>query len=229
MDRGRHGPRAGPQARARGEVDPGEHVAQSNSVGLAECLEHLGIGFRYNVLASQPEWCLPDPDPGAWEKSSDLLMSWVRDRIARTCFRPGKFGIEPWSASDPKWKVMTNALLYTRQVNPLAEWFETLPEWDGEERIDSLFQRLWRLAETNANAALARWAARYVFLGLVQRTMEPGCKLDAIPLLYGGSTWANPSWGRRCYRRTFATCSGIRSRSPPRARTGSKRPRQGRH
>ena len=163
--------------------DAGMHVAPYRADGLSECLDSQSIRLRYNVLALQAEFLLPGRTE--WEKSNDLIMSWVRSRIESTCLRQGKKHLEPWLASDARWKVMINTLLYERQVNPLAEWLETLPEWDGKPRIDDLFQSLWHLDASNSNIALARWGSCFMFLGLVQRTLDPGCKLDEIPLLFG--------------------------------------------
>lgn len=61
-------------------------------------------------------------------------------------------------------------------------WLERdLPAWDGAVRVEGLLIALFG-AEDNS---LARWAARFLFLGPIQRAYQPGCKLDETPVLIG--------------------------------------------
>lgn len=77
------------------------------------------------------------------------------------------------------------AMLATRRVDPFMSYLAALPAWDGEPRIDGLLSTLYDVGD-EGNAALAAWAGRFMFLGAVWRTFEPGTKLDEIPVLIGG-------------------------------------------
>ncbi|MDE0379638.1 MAG: hypothetical protein OXI20_10395 [Rhodospirillales bacterium] len=74
-----------------------------------------------------------------------------------------------------------NAYLRGEEVDPLEEWLYWLPPWDGTERIDVLLNMMFDVPLD----MLSVWASRYLVLGVIQRTLEPGCKLDEIPVLIG--------------------------------------------
>lgn len=72
--------------------------------------------------------------------------------------------------------------------NEPVDWLEEL-EWDGEERLESLFLRGFGASTTSFN----RMAGRCWFLSMVARIMEPGCKVDTMPVLIGGQGRAKSS------------------------------------
>ena len=53
--------------------------------------------------------------------------------------------------------------------------------WDNKPRIDGLLSRLFGAADDD----LSRWASRYIGLGALQRSYQPGSKLDETPVLIG--------------------------------------------
>ena len=153
-----------------------------NKNALKHASEALGITFRYNTRAKKIE-LKSKHLAGPWRPLNDREAAALKDRIADTFYvkisqRPGysrlNFGKE-------KWQDSLNALVYEYEVDPVLEWLRTLPKWDGEPRIDDILSRLFG-ADDNP---LSVWASRYVFLGAVQRTLHPGCKLDEIPVLIG--------------------------------------------
>ena len=81
-----------------------------------------------------------------------------------------------------RWDDALNALLRYREVDPFEEWLHALPKWDGENRLAPLLAKLF---EADPDNLLCAWAGRYLFLGAVQRTFDPGCKLDEIPVFIG--------------------------------------------
>ena len=68
------------------------------------------------------------------------------------------------------------------EVDPFKQWLETLPAWDSTARLDNWITRLF---DVDGDPHLTVWTSRYLFLGAVQRTYEPGCKLDETPVLIG--------------------------------------------
>ena len=153
-----------------------------NKNALKHASEALGITFRYNTRAKKIEW-RSKLVPGPWRPLNDREAAVLKDRIADNFYvkisqRPGysrlNFGQE-------KWKDSLNALVYEYEVDPVLEWLRTLPKWDGVPRIDDILSRLFGADHND----LSIWASRYVFLGAVQRTLHPGCKLDEIPVLIG--------------------------------------------
>lgn len=68
-----------------------------------------------------------------------------------------------------------------RKFHPVRDYLKALPEWDGECRIEHLFQRCLQAEDT----PYIRAVARKVFAAAVARILCPGIKFDAIPVLDG--------------------------------------------
>ena len=172
----------GRRARTNGHANTSPGTAGAYAVtadGLVAALAAVKIDVRYNVLSHHPEWRIDEH----WEPTNDRLVGWVRSELSRHCVNERTS--RPWQCSDAKWRLFLDALLYKREVDPFELWLQSLPEWDGTQRCGGFFGQCWELMPSNANVALARWASAFMFLGAVQRTFEPGCKLDQIPVLVG--------------------------------------------
>ncbi len=153
-----------------------------NKNALKHASEALGITFRFNKRVKRIEWGSKHVT-GPWRPLNDREAAAIRDQIADNFYvkisqRPSysrlNFGRE-------KWQDSLNALVYEYEVDPFLEWLRTLPKWDSVPRIDDILPRLFGADHND----LSKWASRYVFLGAVQRTLHPGCKLDEIPVLIG--------------------------------------------
>ena len=155
----------------------GEKIRISRTAsGLEQALRVLGIGLRYNVRGARHEWC---EGAGEWCEGNDQYDDDIRERIAERCTtgikdRPATFGGETWTRC-------RNALLRYRHVDPFMEYLAALPAHDGTARLSSW---LGEVFETDGSE-LSRWAGMFVFQGAVERTIEPGCKLDETPVLIG--------------------------------------------
>lgn len=68
-----------------------------------------------------------------------------------------------------------------RRFHPVRDYLRNLPPWDGESRIEFLFQRCLQAEDS----AYTRAVARKVFAGAVARILQPGVKFDSIPVLDG--------------------------------------------
>ena len=155
---------------------------RKNSETLSRCLADLVLGVRYNVRSQRAEWRgerLTQPD--RWEAVTDRSLAHLRETIARQYYVRTKEGSRPLHWGRETFHDTLNALLFDREVDPFEEWLESLPPWDGEERLPILLRGLFGAPDD----ALSAWAGRYLCLAGVQRTYEPGCKLDQIPVLIG--------------------------------------------
>lgn len=76
--------------------------------------------------------------------------------------------------------VMTKTAL-DRKYNPIKEYLQALPEWDGVPRVETLFID-YLGAEDNI---YTREAAKRWLLAAVSRIYRPGCKFDYVPVLSG--------------------------------------------
>ena len=155
--------------------------ARSDEGALESALESLGVEYFYNVRGGVV-WV--KRGDGAWERMNDMLEADLIRGLA------GKFGVQAGpkvALSDFRLRVgvfvqFMRALLYHRQRDVFRDWLEDLPSWDGKERLETLLIRHFGAADDE----YSRWAARYLIVGAIQRTMQPGCKLDEIPVLIGG-------------------------------------------
>ncbi len=65
--------------------------------------------------------------------------------------------------------------------DPVKDYLDALPEWDGEERADTLFVRVLGAADT----PYTRGVTRAALIGAVARVYDPGCKHDCMLTLVG--------------------------------------------
>ena len=84
-----------------------------------------------------------------------------------------------------KWNEALGAISYMTEADPLVEWLETLPAWDGTPRLDSWLGEIFKLEPGEGNRRLAAWGGRHIFLGVVWRSFEPGTKMDEILVIAG--------------------------------------------
>lgn len=72
-----------------------------------------------------------------------------------------------------------------REFHPVREWLDSLT-WDGTERIALAFEDYWGAAVTERQPCdHVRGASRNFLLSLVKRVLEPGCKVDTMPVFEG--------------------------------------------
>ena len=161
----------------------GSEISGISERGLCEALAVIGATLRWNTRAGRPEVSLSeDPDVPIWTPVTDRQDAGIREKIRSACFVSMKNGeIVAATFGRERWKTCLDALLLRHEVDPVAEWIETLPEWDGIPRVDDILGDLW-----DCQCPLAKWASLYLVLAPIQRTKEPGSLLREIPVLIGG-------------------------------------------
>lgn len=110
----------------------------------------------------------------------------IRDALGRTySVNAGK----RWKRFIPDLTTAKGALLSAaraRTWNPVQEWFELLPAWDGVERFGE-FASLLNIKDGEAGGReLSIDMLRKFFIGTVARSFDPGCKMDTMLVLHGG-------------------------------------------
>lgn len=147
---------------------------------LGAALGRLDIEIRKNMriydvqyrTSLNDEWLTLDEAKDAelrYEIADQFRFRGANDKSYRMKFPPAE------------WRGTMLAYVSARTIDPFKLWLLGLPEWDGVPRLDGLLARLFRIDQTN----LVRWCSRYIALGVVQRTMEPGCELQEIAILQG--------------------------------------------
>ena len=68
-----------------------------------------------------------------------------------------------------------------RHFHPVRDYLDSLPEWDGEKRVEDIFIRYLQADDTE----YVRTVTRKTFAAAVARVYEPGVKFDCVPVLDG--------------------------------------------
>ena len=68
-----------------------------------------------------------------------------------------------------------------RHFHPVRDYLDSLPEWDGEKRVEDVFIRYLQADDTE----YVRTVTRKTFAAAVARVYEPGVKFDCVPVLDG--------------------------------------------
>lgn len=129
-------------------------------------------GIRYNELSNgiEVKGKLPWPRPNKYWRDADdaQLYTWVADRYG-VQFPENRFSKALTTVTDK------------RRFNPLREYVQQLPEWDGIPRADTLLIDYLGAPDTEYTRAVTR----KTLIGAVQRVLQPGCKFDTVLVLDG--------------------------------------------
>ena len=158
------------------------YTAPDNTIeGFSCAMECLGVSFRFDVRKGCAE--LHHEEFGTWRNMDERLAAELREVVAkRMVYEKRPDVLVPLRFTRESWDNTLNAYLYHREVDPFKEWLEKLPRWDGEKRVSGWLSEVFTIKDTDG---LAEWASRFILLGEVKRTFEPGAKLDEMPVLIG--------------------------------------------
>ena len=140
---------------------------------LLDYLWTLGIDYRWNVRQGSLQYHEAE---GEWTPETDRHSADVRERISST-FKV-KFGRDTFADR-------VNVLAYRAEVDPAIDWLDSLPDHDGVDRIDGLLHSCFVLTDRADPPELVAWVSRFLTMGAVWRTLNPGAKLDETPVLVG--------------------------------------------
>ena len=166
--------------------------------GLMCCLRHLDLIPRFNVRSQRVEMisrkannaaCIPQR---TWTAINKRITSAASEAIRRD-FVKVKLGqnggngerkkeLVPAIFGRERWDTCFHAVLASREVDPFKKYLKKL-EPKSSENLDTWIPDLFDVSETAK--PLIKWASRFLLLGAVQRTFEPGCKLDEVPVFVG--------------------------------------------
>ena len=180
--------------------------------GLMRVLEHVGLAIRYNTREAQvntthealtwepltthklhPKIWAAEKErrvQAKWSPLDDRLQDFIREMLPRRFFylyedKNGEQQAMRLVFGKDKWNESIGAISYMTEIDPLLEWLETLPAWDGVPRLNSWLLDILNPEPNAGNIRLTQWAGQFIFLGIVWRTFEPGTKLDEMPVLNG--------------------------------------------
>lgn len=128
--------------------------------------------IAYNDLKQAIEKTGPLPwrnDGGTWRDADDAQLLAYMNRVYQSRFTNSAVVTALTKVADD------------RHFNPLREYIQALPEWDGVARVDTLLVDYLGAEDT----AYTRAVTRKTLVGAVQRVLQPGCKFDTMLVLDG--------------------------------------------
>ena len=168
-----------------------------------------GYEVRHNILANRIEWREPTTvsddhftDAGEWQPWTDRSAAKARSALAevrhglpmRNNDGPTDDVVGTFTLKALQLEDAVSLLAAQRQVHPLIEWLEDdVPKWDHVERLAYLMEETFTVKDTpdtpdgqdDENWMLAQWGSVYILLGTIQRSYEPGVKLDEMLVVIG--------------------------------------------
>ncbi|AWW25966.1 virulence-associated E family protein [Acetobacterium sp. KB-1] len=83
--------------------------------------------------------------------------------------------------SDRNYKIAVTKVTDDRSYHPIREFLSALPDWDGEQRVDTILIDYLGAVDNKYVRAVTRKS----FCGAVKRVLDPGCKFDSMIVLNG--------------------------------------------
>lgn len=154
----------------------GESVYDNSLNNLNYIMQHDPMleGICYNQLTNHVEVHLQP----SWTRDQTLLLWNDRDTIGLRSYLARVYNIE-FKKGDVEDAV--KELANSRLFNPIQQYLESLPDWDGVPRVETLFVDYFG-ADDNP---YTRDVARKWVLAAIKRVYQPGCKYDYVPVLSG--------------------------------------------
>ena len=187
-------------------MDSPENLLSAGSISdqIREALGRMGLEFRWNARAYSVEFLLHKPEEAevkpdffascpldTWLPVSDGILSSAIVSIC-SCFQvpdrrdPSKIRHLGLIGVKNRFHTVLDSIVHKRREDPFMLWLRALPEWDGVDRVESIFPTLFRTPDT----AIARWAGRFVVTGPICRALaweetRHGIQLDQMLVLKG--------------------------------------------
>jgi len=153
---------------------------------LAKSLELLDLEWAFDVRKSRPQQ--RPIGQTHWEDLDKYDVSRAFDLIRQKITWESTKGPKPLSFGSDSRMQSLQSLMSTTRFDSFQEWLENLPEWTGTDSEAITIINTWlyyfcELQEAPENHVVGEWVSRFIVLGAVARTYEPGYKLDTIPIL----------------------------------------------
>lgn len=150
--------------------------------GIADCRENVYLVLKHSELAglvgydefahrtmklTQTPW---DSTEGEWTTNDDLFLGY-------------------WMATHLRIEIRSEATIvagvamaaFENRYHPVKEYLDSLPAWDGVERLNHWLADCLGAADNTYNALVGGWFV----MNLVRRIRDPGCQSDYMVVLEG--------------------------------------------
>lgn len=130
------------------------------------------MGWQLSYDTFRSEMMISAQGTADWRPITDGDITTLRIEFERLMFDP----VSKEMARDALSKVGEDMQFDTAQL-----WLESLPAWDGVERVPRFMHTHMGCADTE----YAKAVGLYMWTGHAGRVMDPGCKADMAPILVG--------------------------------------------
>jgi Virulence-associated protein E len=178
-----------PAPREEKKNNNSQPVADRNGqIGLDEMLQYDAKGSKvlenfYNIaliLEHHDEW----HDRIRFDAFRNLPMLDDNPVSDTTEYRISEWLGKNYEFGGNKRQILSDAIKAVASKNgydALVEWIDSLPDWDGTQRIDT-----WMIDLCGSEkSAYSRWVSRVTLLQMMNRALNPGCIARLVPIWNG--------------------------------------------
>lgn len=155
------------------ELNPNSTVPKNTLGNIQLILEHdpnlKGIVYNQQLDGMEIRGKVPWKHPSKYWRDADdaQLISYIEKRYC--------------SFSQRNYQLAITKVADDRSYHPIREYLESLPEWDGQPRVDTLLIDYLGAEDT----AYVRSVTRKTLCAAVRRVQSPGIKFDTMLVLNG--------------------------------------------
>jgi hypothetical protein len=155
----------------------GTIISTVHNVMLAAAREDvLGCHVAYDHFKGQLVVAEPVADLGTaqWRAMDDTDFTSMRATLERRGFE---------SVGRELIRDVVHLVAKERSIDTAVEWLtRRVPEWDGVPRINGFWHTYFNAPRNDYTEAVSR----YTWTALAGRVLQPGCKVDMVPVLIAG-------------------------------------------
>ena len=146
----------------------------NNVVTVLQEDEELAGKIRYDVIGYTPKYFGQLP----WRNEGDTFGDWRDyDDANLKSYLDTYYGLKGNDIYESGFIIVAE----TNKFNPITDWLEALPQWDGKQRVSTLLSDFLGADQDQYTSEVI-----HVFMqGAINRAYTPGCKFDYMPVLVG--------------------------------------------
>ena len=165
-------------------------VGSKDAAGLAEALEDSNLELRHNELADRDEVRVRGQE---WTNMTDRLDDDLREGVAMRYRYKTKRGLMDLRFGPDAWRTAITHIANRNPHNPALEWLRGIGR---PQRREDAIMEAFRRSFTFEDGQYARWIVRAMFIGVIERALEPGCPIRVMPVMIGPQSCGKSTWVR---------------------------------
>ena len=166
-------------------------ITQRNITLHELCFEELNFKLRFNKRSNRAEQKIKGKWKPLRESTKKAKYAEILSNITYNKYLKSKdeFVETPVKFTKDERSLFFAEHLERRRIDTFNQGLLNIEKsinWDGIERVNNfLIELFFDEIPVGKFRDLVQWASRFLFLGSIRRTFEPGCKLDETPIFVG--------------------------------------------